>query len=155
MTKKLLYARIKIYKKLSKGEKYMSDLREIASNLTGYLNSTSPQVKERALQWYFSGSLATTVMASAESITEIQLDGQNNIVGEAKPKDITEQQRTKISTFVRKLGNDIDIVNVNGDFFNGAQPDNKPHIQNIIRNVPNVLELMSWPATSGRFNVYR
>lgn len=133
----------------------MSDLIEIGSNLAEYLNSTSPQVKEGTLQWYLSGSLATTIMASAECITEIQLDEGNNIVGETKQKDITEQQRTKISIFLRKLGNDIDIVNVNGNFYNGSQTNNRPHIQNIIKNVPNVLELMSWPSTLGRFNVYR
>lgn len=133
----------------------MSNLKEIASNLSSYFASVSPQVKEGALQWYLSGSLATSVMASAESITEVKLDEQRNIIGETKQKDITEEQRTKISTFLRKLGSDIDVVNVQGDLLNGSQPNNRPHIQNIIRNVPDVLELMSWTSTLGRFNVYR
>ena len=47
----------------------MSNLIEISSDLGSYLASLSPQIKDGSLQYYFSGSLATMIMASAENIT--------------------------------------------------------------------------------------
>lgn len=87
------------------------------------------------------------ITASAESITEIELDESNNVIGEKAPKTITEEQRKKLGKFSRKLGIDIDVVNVNGDLFYGSPIGNKPHFQNVIKNVPDVLDLMSWQAT--------
>ncbi len=133
----------------------MSDLIEIAANLSSYLTSASPQVKEGALQWYLAGSLATSTMASAESMTEIKLDKENNLIGETDQKVITQAQRAKISKFSRKLGFDIDVVNVNGNMLFGVPKQNRPHMQNIIQQVPNVLELMSWKPETGRFSTYR
>lgn len=106
-------------------------------------------MKNNSLQWYLSGSLATIIMADAESITEIELDKDNNIKSEIISKEITEQQRNKMKKFTRKLGFDIDVVNVNGDLFSGAPATNKPHIKNIIQNVPNILDLMSWSKSIG------
>ena len=125
----------------------MSNLIEISSDLGSYLASLSPQIKDGSLQYYFSGSLATMIMASAENITEINLDESNNLLGEKISKDITKEQREKIAKFSRKLGLDIDVVNVNGSLYNGAPKDNKPHAQNVIGHVPQVLELMSWRPT--------
>lgn len=122
----------------------MSNLIDISFNLGSYLSSLSPQVKDGSLQYYISGSLATMIMASAENITEINLDESNNIVGERPSIAITEEQREKIAKFSRRLGFDIDVVNVNGGLFHGAPNDNKPHAQNVIQHVPQVLELMSW-----------
>lgn len=122
----------------------MSNLIEISSKLGSYLTSLSPQVKMDSLQYYFSGSIATMIMAGAESITEINLDDSNNLIGEKSSIEITKEQRDKIAKFTRKLGMDIDVVNVNGDILYGAPKDNKPHVQNVIKNVPEVLELMAW-----------
>ena len=127
----------------------MSDLTDISSNFALYLTSLSPQVKNGSLQYYLSGSLATMIMANAESITDIDLDKSNNIVGDKSHKNISEEQRKRIAMFSRKLGSDVDIVNVNGNLFHGAPKDNKPNIQNVIRNVPQILELMSWQSTIG------
>ena len=125
----------------------MSNLIEISSNLGTYLTSLSPQIKEGSIQYYISGSLATMIMASAESFAEIDLDESNNLLGEKTPKEITTEQREKLAKFSRKLGIDIDVVNVNGDLFYGAPRNNKPNAQNVIKNVPEVLELMSWAQT--------
>lgn len=127
----------------------MADLSEIGKNFSIYLASLSPQIKNNSLQWYLSGSLATIMMAGAKSITEIELDEDNNLIGEATSKEITEEQREKLRKFSRKLGGDIDVVNVNGDLFRGAPSTNKPHIQNVIQNVTDVLELMSWSQSMG------
>ena len=127
----------------------MSNLSEVGVNFSTYLSSLSPQVKNNSLQWYLSGSLATIMMAGTESITEIELDEENNIKREISSKQITKEQREKMAKFSRKLGADIDIVNVNGDLFSGAPSTSKPHIQNIIQNVPNVLDLMSWNPSMG------
>ena len=123
----------------------MSDLSEVGVNFSTYLASLSPQIKNNSLQWYLSGSLATIMMSGVENITEIELDEKNKLIGERTSKVITEEQKEKLRKFSRKLGLDIDVVNVNGDLFRGAPLDNKPHVKNIIKNVPNVLELMSWP----------
>ena len=56
----------------------MADLSEVGINFSTYLASLSPQIKNNSLQWYLSGSLATIMMAGAESITEIELDEENN-----------------------------------------------------------------------------
>ena len=125
----------------------MSDLIEIASNFSSYLVSVSPQIREGSLQWYIAGSLATNTMVSAENMTELKLDDENNVIGETQPKVITEHQRAKISKVIRKLGIDIDIVNVKGNMFRGAQAGNKPSIGRIKQNVPNIMELMSWSPT--------
>jgi len=127
----------------------MSDLVEIGANLSSFLTFLSPQIKERSLQWYFSGSLAATIMGSAENITEIELDKENRLIGETKSEEITDEQREKLRMFSRKLGMDIDVVNVNGDLFMGAPSKNKPDIQNVIQHVPDVLDLMSWQPTMG------
>lgn len=125
----------------------MSDLVRISADLSQYLISLSPQVKGGSLQWYFSGSLATMTMANAENITELQLDKENKLIGETKAKTITDEQREKLRKFSRKIGVDIDVVNVNGDLFRGAPLNDKPHIQNVIQHVPDVLDLMSWSPT--------
>lgn len=125
----------------------MSNLIEISSNLGSYLTSLSPQIKDDSLQYYLSGSLATMIMASAENLTEIELDESNNLVGERNSKSITKEQREKIAKFSRKLGIDIDVVNVNGSLFRGSPKDNRPHAQNVIEHVPQVLDLMSWQPT--------
>lgn len=122
----------------------MANLSEVGVNFSTYLASLSPQIKNNSLQWYLSGSLGTIMMAGAESITEIKLDEENNLIGETTSKEITEEQREKLRKFSRKLGVDIDVVNVNGDLFGGAPSTNKPHIQSVIQNVPEVLDLMSW-----------
>lgn len=122
----------------------MSNLVEIGAKLASYLTSLSPQIKDGSLQYYLSGSLATMVMASAESIAEIELDESNNLIGETDSKSITEEQKERLGKFSRKLGLDIDVVNVNGDLYRGSPVDNKPHAQNVIQHVPEVLELMSW-----------
>lgn len=122
----------------------MSNLAEIGVNFSTYLASLSPQVKNNSLQWYLSGSLSTIMMSGAESITEIELDEKNNIKREKQSKDITPDQKEKMEKFTRKLGIDIDVVDVNGDLFDGAPSTSKPHIKSIIQNVPNVLDLMSW-----------
>ena len=127
----------------------MSNLSEIGMNFSTYLASLSPQVKNNSLQWYLSGSLATIIMAEAENITEIKLDDGNNIKSETTSKEVTEDQREKLSKFSRKLGSDIDVVNVNGNLFYGSPSTSKPHIQNIIKNVPGVLDLMSWDSIYG------
>lgn len=127
----------------------MANLSEVGVNFSTYLVSLSPQIKNNSLQWYLSGSLGTTMMAEAESITEIELDEKNNLIGETTSKEITEEQREKLRKFSRKLGKDIDVVNVNGDLFRGAPSNNKPHIQNVIKNVPDVLDLMSWSPSTG------
>lgn len=127
----------------------MADLSEVGINFSTYLASLSPQIKNNSLQWYLSGSLATIMMAGAESITEIELDEENNLIGETTSKEITEEQSEKLRKFSRKLGVDIDVVNVNGDLFRGAPLTNKPHIQNVIQNVPEVLDLMSWSSSMG------
>ena len=127
----------------------MSNLSEIGMNFSTYLTSLSPQIKNNSLQWYLSGSLATITMAQAENITEIELDENNNIRGEKNTKEISIEQKEKLEKFSRKLGADIDVVNVNGDFFDEAPLSNKPHIQNIIQNVPDVLDLMSWSRSMG------
>lgn len=125
----------------------MSNLTKIGLDFGTYLVKLSPQIKDNSLQWYLSGSLATMVTANASGITEIKLDKENNIIGMSKTKDITDEQREKIQKFSRKLGIDIDVVNVNGDVFNGAPIGNRPHARNVINNVPDVLELMSWGPT--------
>lgn len=122
----------------------MLDLYEVGVNFSTYLASLSPQIKNDSLQWYLSGSLATIMMAGAESITEIELDEENNLIGETISKDITEEQKEKLRKFSRKLGGDIDVVNVNGDLFKGAPSTSKPSVQNIIQNVPDILDLMHW-----------
>ena len=133
----------------SKGGKDMSDLAKIGADLSGYISSVSPQVINGSLQWYLSGSLATLTMASAESITEIELDENNHIKQEGKPYVISKMQREKISKFSRRLGGDIDVVNVNGNFFKGASIENKPSTTNIMQNVPGVLDLMPWQSGVG------
>ena len=95
----------------------MSNLIEISSNLGLYLTSLSPQIKNGSLQYYFSGSLATMITANAENIAEIELDESNNLSGERPSKSITKEQREKLAKFSRKLGHDIDVVNVNGNLF--------------------------------------
>lgn len=127
----------------------MENLVEIGANLSVFLASSSPQVKEGFLKWYLSGSLATITMASAETITEIQLDENNRIIREKEEKNITNLQREKMSKFSRKLGTDIDIVNISGDMYSDVPRDKKPHINKIKENVPNVLDLMNWPSTLG------
>lgn len=127
----------------------MADLSEVGINFSTYLASLSPQIKNNSLQWYLSGSLATIIMAGAESIREIELDEENNLIGKTTSKEITEEQREKLRKFSRKLGVDIDVVNVNGDLFRAAPLNNKPHIQNVIQNVPEVLDLMSWSSSMG------
>ena len=129
-------------------EKDIPNLTEIALNLGSYLASLSPQTIDGSLQYYFSGSLATMILANAESITEVDLNESNKIGAEISSKYVTEEQRMKIAKFTRKLGRDIDVVNVNGSLFGGAPIDNKPHIQNIIQHVPQILSLMSeWKQT--------
>ena len=128
----------------------MSNLSEIGVNLSTYLNSISPQVKGNSLQWYISGSLASILLASSESITEIELDSDNNIEKETIVRQVSKKQREKLSKFDRKLGKDIDIINVNGNLIEGIPLENRPHAQKIIQNVPNILDLMSWEqSTSG------
>ena len=127
----------------------MSDLFGIASKFGSYLTKTSPQIKDNSLEWYISGSLATTIIASADSITEVELDDNNIITGEQEIKKITDEQREKLKTFERKLGVDIDVVNVNGDLFSGAPIGAKPHIKNVTENVPEILDLMSWNSSMG------
>lgn len=122
----------------------MSNFVDIGVDFCKYLTSLSPQIKDGMLQWYLAGSLATTIVADAKKITEIKLDSDNKVIGNGLSIDVTEEQKEKLTKFSRKLGGDIDVVNVNGNMFDNAPLDNRPNIQNIIRNVPNVLDLMSW-----------
>lgn len=98
----------------------MSDLVKVGTKFGSYLNSVSPQIKDGSLQWYISGSLASTVLAGAKSITELKLDSENMVVGENDVIQIDGDQKQKLETFSRKLGMDIDVVNVNGSLFGGA-----------------------------------
>ena len=128
----------------------MKDLTEISKNFATYLANISPQVKDKSLQWYLSGSLASMTLGEAESICDVLLDNNNCLIGDVERKEINSKQKNKLKTFSRKLGDDVDIVNVNGDLFSGAPIGNKPNIQNVMKNVPNILELMSWnPKISG------
>ena len=113
----------------------MRDLTEISKNFATYLANLSPQVKDNSLQWYLSGSLASMILGEAESICDVLLDNNNCLIGDDERKEIDSKQKNKLKTFSRKLGDDVDIVNVNGDLFSGAPIGNKPNIQNVMRNV--------------------
>lgn len=120
---------------------------EIAKELGLFYNRISPQVKDKSLQYYFSGSLAAMILGNALEIVELDLDDSNQIIGE-KRIIISEEQREKIRTFSRKIGSDIDVVNVNGDLFYGSPVDDRPHIKNVVDNVENIYDLMSWHENS-------
>lgn len=120
---------------------------EIAKELGLFYNRISPQVKDKSLQYYFSGSLAAMILGNALEIVELDLDDSNQIIGE-KRIIISEEQREKIRTFSRKIGSDIDVVNVNGDLFYGSPVDDRPHIKNVVDNVENIYDLMSWQENS-------
>lgn len=128
----------------------MSDLVEISAKLIQYLISVRPQIKDNSLQWYLSGSLATMILASVETITDLCLDKNGHLNGENETQIITEEQREKFKKFSRKIGSDIDVVNVNGHLLDGTPLDNRPSIDNIKQHIPDVLDLMSWkPNTAG------
>lgn len=120
---------------------------EIAKRLGLYYDRISPQIKDGSLQYYISGSLASMILGNAEEIVELELDKDNHIIGEKEPKKITDEQRAKIQTFSRKLGIDVDVVNVNGNLFYGASIENRPSIPNVVKNVEDVMELNSWRPT--------
>lgn len=120
----------------------MSDLIKISSNLGSFLSNNSPQVKDNTLNWYFAGSLSSMIMGDALEYSEVVLDESNNIVALGNKKTINKTQREKIQTFKRKLGGDIDIVNVNGYMYGGAPRDKKPAISLIKENIDNVTELI-------------
>jgi len=117
-------------------------LIDISSKLGVLFNKCSPQVKGDSLEWYLAGSLATMIIGDALELSEVVLDENNNIVSFDKKIVLNDCQKAKIRTFERKLGSDVDVVNVNGDMFGGASFDNKPSIDFIKNNISNITELI-------------
>lgn len=123
---------------------------EVAKKMGLFFSRISPQIKGNLLQYYISGSLAAMILGSAEEIIELEINPDGQIIGERESKGVTPEQRAKIQTFSRKLGVDVDIVNVQGDFFVGAPRDCKPEMRRIEENAPGAYELMEWnPRISG------
>ena len=122
---------------------------EIARRIGRFYDEISPQIIDGSLQYYLSGSLANMILGSAEEITELKLDEDNNIIGERNTRIITPEQRVKIQTFSRTLGGDVDVVNVNGDLFSGAPKENRPHQVNVEEHVPGAYDVMGWPKSTG------
>lgn len=118
------------------------NLIEISSKLGVLFNKCSPQVKDNSLEWYLAGSLATMITGDALELSEVILDENNSIVSFDKKIVLNDYQRTKISTFERPLGSDVDVVNVNGSMFGGANFDNKPSIGFIKNNISNITDLI-------------
>ena len=101
-------------------EVIMSDLVKVGTKFGSYLNSVSQQTKDGSLQWYIFCLLGSTVLAGDKSITEYKIESKNMVVGENDVIQIDGDQKQKLETFSRKLGMDIDVVNVNGSLFGGA-----------------------------------
>ena len=118
------------------------NLIDISSKLGVLFNKCSPQVKENSLEWYLAGSLATMITGDALELSEVILDENNNIVSFDKKIVLNDYQRTKIGTFERKLGSDVDVVNVNGGMFGGASYGSKPSIDFIKNNISNITDLI-------------
>lgn len=118
------------------------NLIDISSKLGVLFNKCSPQVKENSLEWYLAGSLATMITGDALELSEVILDENNNIVSFDKKIVLNDYQRTKIGTFERKLGSDVDVVNVNGSMFGGASYGSKPSIDFIKNNISNITDLI-------------
>lgn len=117
-------------------------LIDISSKLGVLFNKCSPQVKGDSLEWYLAGSLATMILGDALELSEVVLDENNNIISFDKKIVLNDYQRTKIRTFERPLGSDVDVVNVNGSMFGGASFDNKPSIDFIKNNISNITDLI-------------
>jgi len=120
----------------------MGKLTNIASQLGKYFSELSPQIKDDSLEWYLAGSLATMIMGDAKEYSEVVLDENNTVISFDDEKVISDFQREKIKLFERQLGYDIDVVNVNGNMFNGALLKGKLSIGVLKENVDNLHELI-------------
>jgi len=118
-------------------------LSEIARQLSEYLTQNSSQVSRSGkLQWYLAGSLATMALGCSESIEEVEIDESNKVICSNQRLRITEEQRIKISTFMRRLGGDVDVINVDGNLYYGASNKKAITFEGIKRKIPEITELM-------------
>lgn len=118
------------------------NLFDISSKLGVLFNTCSPQVKNGSLEWYLAGSLSTMIMGDALEISEAILDENNNIISFQEKMTLNDYQRSKIRTFERPLGSDVDVINVNGNMFGGASFNNKPSIDFVKNNISNITDLI-------------
>lgn len=93
---------------LSKDEK--KEIIEVAGKYGEYLSENAPQVDRSGFNYYFAGSLAAMLYASAKEIQYINID-EDKKISDGETIEISEETRKSLIDFGRKIG-DIDIVQV-------------------------------------------